>query len=281
MLYLLVTGEYPFCDPETAAGMRARLYRDPVPPRASNPECSPWLQEIILRCLEVKAEARYQTGAQLAFDLQHPDQVRLTERGQRLRRDGFLAVARRRFKAMRATEPRRTCAVSVQLAQAPIVMAAVDLSPEFASLAEALRATVRRILAIEPAARLTCVSVLKTSLMGVDTPERSGGHNPYLQRLVELKAWARPLNIAEDRVGFHVLEAVDAGAALVDYARRNQVDHIVIGARGSSTLRRYLGSVSSQVVAEAPCSVTVVRLPGSGATPEHSSPAQGSLEGAL
>ncbi|HST95070.1 MAG TPA: universal stress protein, partial [Microvirga sp.] len=43
--------------------------------------------------------------------------------------------------------------------------------------------------------------------------------------------------------------------------RHNNVDHIVIGARASSALRRYLGSVSSQVVAEAPCSVTVVRTP--------------------
>jgi len=32
-------------------------------------------------------------------------------------------------------------------------------------------------------------------------------------------------------------------------------------ARGASATRRYLGSVSTQVVAEAPCSVTVVRLP--------------------
>jgi nucleotide-binding universal stress UspA family protein len=47
---------------------------------------------------------------------------------------------------------------------------------------------------------------------------------------------------------------------LVDYARNNRVDHIVIGSRKSSTLRRYLGSVSTRVVAEAPCTVTVVRL---------------------
>ena len=56
-----------------------------------------------------------------------------------------------------------------------------------------------------------------------------------------------------------MLEAVDPAAALIEYARHNQVDHIVIGARASSALRRYLGSVSAQVVAEAPCTVTVVR----------------------
>ena len=93
-------------------------------------------------------------------------------------------------------------------------------------------------------------------------------------------AWARPLGVLEERISFHVLEAVDPAAALVDYARRNKVDHIVIGARGSSNLRRYLGSVSSHVVAEAPCSVTVVRVPEREASsgPERqasSAPAEG------
>jgi nucleotide-binding universal stress UspA family protein len=43
------------------------------------------------------------------------------------------------------------------------------------------------------------------------------------------------------------------------FATRNGADHIVMGARASSALRRYLGSVSAQVVAESPCTVTVVR----------------------
>jgi protein-serine/threonine kinase len=58
-----------------------------------------------------------------------------------------------------------------------------------------------------------------------------------------------------------VLEAPEPAAAIVDFAQRSQADHIVMGARGNSTLRRYLGSVSSQVVAQANCSVTVVRAP--------------------
>jgi eukaryotic-like serine/threonine-protein kinase len=36
----------------------------------------------------------------------------------------------------------------------------------------------------------------------------------------------------------------------------------VIGSRGRSALRRYLGSVSSQVVAQADCTVTVVKSAG-------------------
>ena len=38
-------------------------------------------------------------------------------------------------------------------------------------------------------------------------------------------------------------EALGAAGAIVDYARKNQVDHIVMGARSSGGLRRYLGSV--------------------------------------
>jgi protein-serine/threonine kinase len=80
---------------------------------------------------------------------------------------------------------------------------------------------------------------------------------------VGLKHWARPISqdlVMEDgRLTFHVLEAPDPAAAIVDFAERNHVDHIVMGARGASTLRRYLGSVSSEVVAKSDCTVTVVR----------------------
>jgi protein-serine/threonine kinase len=79
-----------------------------------------------------------------------------------------------------------------------------------------------------------------------------------------LKHWARPisksLNLDEGRLTFHVLESTDPAAALIEFARRNGVDQIVMGARGHSAVRRYLGSVSSQVVAQAPCTVTVVRV---------------------
>ena len=56
-----------------------------------------------------------------------------------------------------------------------------------------------------------------------------------------------------------MLESPDPAAAILEYAVTNQVDHIIVGARASSSLRRYLGSVSSRVVAEASCTVTVVR----------------------
>jgi nucleotide-binding universal stress UspA family protein len=147
-----------------------------------------------------------------------------------------------------------------QLADACIVMAAVDLSNGMTPLAEAQRVHVKRALDAAPGARLACVTVLKTALLSVEGD--NDGTSAYVQRLVELKDWARPIAPNESKLSLHVLEAVDPAAALIEYAAKNQVDEIVIGARASSALRRYLGSVSAKVVAEAECTVTVVRVPG-------------------
>src|SRR5207247_6447667 len=80
VLYELATGVQPFGQPETFAGMRDRIWRRPAPPRALNPDVPPWLQEIVLRCLEPAADARYQSAAHIAFDLRHPEQVALSGR---------------------------------------------------------------------------------------------------------------------------------------------------------------------------------------------------------
>jgi eukaryotic-like serine/threonine-protein kinase len=261
MLYLFVTGERPFGIPHGMRGLRRRLWRDPKPPRALRPDCPPWLQEAILRCLEVDPARRHGSAAQLAFDLEHPDQIVLTERAARLKQDPFGTVLRRRLDAIGA-RPLPPASIAGHLADAPIILAAVDLSPERLDLAEELRRVVGRILAIEPKARLSCVSVLQTSRIAVDLMEDAQGRNLHVQRLVELKDWARTLTLPAERVTYTILESPEPASALVDYARHNAVDHIVIGARASSTVRRYLGSVSAKVVAEAPCSVTVVRRSG-------------------
>jgi eukaryotic-like serine/threonine-protein kinase len=58
----------------------------------------------------------------------------------------------------------------------------------------------------------------------------------------------------------HVLEAVDPAAAILEFAKANHVDHIIIAGQ-STMLRSLLGSVSARVAAEAACTVTVVRPP--------------------
>jgi hypothetical protein len=133
-----------------------------------------------------------------------------------------------------------------------------------------------RLLETEPGARLACLTVMRINRVGMDELLDGDGTPRHLKLLIALRHWARPLQQALNgpggtgragatRVTFHVIEAVDPATAIVDYARRNQIDHIVMGARSSGRLRRHLGSVSARVVAESDCTVTVVRAPASGA----------------
>jgi serine/threonine protein kinase len=265
ILYFLATGERPFDEPESAREWRRRLWRDPLPPRAWNKAVPSWLQEIILRCLEVDPNARPPTAAEVAFALRNPECVLLTGRAERRERDSLLKVAARWLNARKAVLPQERRSVASLLARAPIILAAVDLGAEHEALSGAVLATVQRLITTEPAARLACVNVLRTSLLSIDPIADAQGRNVHLQRLVELRHWARAIPLPAERLTFHVLEGTDPARALIDFAKLNRADHVVIGARASSALRRYLGSVSSQVVAEAPCTVTVVRA-AAGAT---------------
>lgn len=267
MLYHLATGERPFGQPGSVRGLRRRLYVEPVPPRAIRPELPKWLQEIILHCLEVKPERRYQSAAQLALDLREPEGVVLTARAEKLQTSGTMRQLKRWFFALGA-EPTPVPQAGEQLAQSPIVMAAVDVDHATPELLAQLRETVRRIVQTETGARLACVSVMKVNRIGIDELTDRHGQSLHVKQLIALKHWARPISKAlaleDGRLTFHVLEAPDAASAIIDFAHRNGVDHIVMGARGASALRRYLGSVSAQVVAESDCTVTVVREPSAG-----------------
>jgi eukaryotic-like serine/threonine-protein kinase len=260
LLYFFSTGVRPFGESETMAGMRRRLWRDPYPPRRLRPDYPPWLQEIVLRCLETEPAWRYPTASQVAFDLSHPAQVKHTVRSERLKRDPWTTVLRRRFNTD-LMRPRTRSALAVQLAAAPIIAVAVDIGDDATALDEALRSTAARILATLPDARLACLNVLRQGRLTLDTTLDAQGHNKHLDRLVALKHWAEPLKLEESRLTAHVLEAIDPAAAILDFVKANRVDHLLVGARQSSLRRTLLGSVSAKLAAEAPCSVTVVRPP--------------------
>lgn len=257
LLYFFSTGERPFGESETLRGMRRRLWRDPHPPKKLRPDYPAWLQEIVLRCLEIEPAWRYPTAAQLAFDLSHPADVKLTARSERLKRDTFTTVLRRRFNKD-LTSPRPRAALADQLASAPIVAVAVDLDGT-AELNDELRTTTERMLAALPSARLACVNVLKLARLTVDTTLDEQGHNKHIDRIVRLKDWAEPLKLADNRLTVHAIEAIDPAAAILEFAEVNRVDHILIGARQSTLMRKLLGGVSAKVAAEASCTVTVVR----------------------
>ncbi|MDR7332346.1 bifunctional serine/threonine-protein kinase/universal stress protein [Roseateles asaccharophilus] len=264
MLYHLATGERPFGQPDSVRGLRRRLFVEPVPPRAIRPELPPWLQEVILHCLEVQPERRYQSAAQLALDLREPAGVALTARAEKLQTSGLMIRLKRWFFAL-GSEPEARVQPGQQLSRSPIVMAAVEVDRGTPELRDQLCETVRRIVQTETGARLACVAVMRVNRIGLDELTDQHGQSLHVKQLIALKHWALPirkaLKLEDGRLTFHVLEAPDVAEALVDFAQRNGVDHIVMGARGASTLRRYLGSVSGYVVAESACTVTVVREP--------------------
>jgi serine/threonine protein kinase len=259
MLYAFTTGERPFGNPaHTTKALSRRLWQWPMPPRMIRPDCPFWLQEIILRCLEVDPDKRYPTAAQLAFDLSHPEQVKLTLRAARIRSPRMVNFLRGLGNMLKPLSFERQHVPGTVL-DAPIVAVAVDLSPEMAQIAQKLLETAQKFLALTPGARLACINVLRTNKIGIDTMVDDKGDSLHLKMLIALKNWAEPLKLDQEQISFHVLESSDPADALITYARNNNVDHLIVGARGSSTMRRYLGSVSAKVVAQAACSVTVIR----------------------
>jgi nucleotide-binding universal stress UspA family protein len=260
LLYFFTTGERPFGESETMRAVRRRLWRDPHPPRHLKADYPSWLQEIVLRCLEIEPVWRYPTAAQLAFDLGHAGEVRLTARSEKLRRDPLSTAWRRRFNR-ELTQERPKADVAAQLASSPIVAVTIDLTEDDQALHDALRVTAAQVLATLPAARLACVNVLKLNRLAVDRTLDEEGRNKHIDRMVALSHWAQPLKLEEGRLTVHVLEAIDPADAILEFAQLNHVDHIVIGARQKSLARALLGSVSAEVAGQAPCTVTVVRPP--------------------
>jgi nucleotide-binding universal stress UspA family protein len=252
--YQLATGAKPFGDPTSRMAMRRRLFLAPIPPRALNAAVPQWLQEVILRCLEVRAEDRYATAAQLAHDLAFPEQVPITERGRRLTRPGML----RGFARWLGSRGAAAEVPSTHLSRSPHLLVAIDLEHGDEALAAAMRNAVTRAVAAEPGLRVTVMSVVRTELFAEDASSEIA-HAQYVDSLVALRHWAAPLRLSAERLRFHVAEGTDPAHLLLAYAAAHQVDRIIMGARGASRLRRYLGSVSSRVVAEAACSVSVIR----------------------
>src|SRR5690606_17113518 len=244
-LYHLATGQRPFGFPGSLRGLKRRFYQDPLPPRSLVPDLPRWLQEAILRCLEVDPDARYPTAAQLALDLQHPEQIVLTDRADRMRRDGTLARTRRWWRSL-GMEPEKLAARAMT-PRAPLIMVALDLKQRDMELDAAIRDTVQRLVATAPGSRLACVTVMRTARIGMDSNLDAEGRNRHVKRLVALRDWARALDLPDHRITFHVLESPDIAEALVEHARGNAIDHLIMGARGMTGVRRLLGSVSARV----------------------------------
>ncbi|MFM7483387.1 MAG: serine/threonine protein kinase [Burkholderiaceae bacterium] len=259
MLYEMATGELPFGFPTTQGGLRQRLWMSPRPPRAKRADLPEWLQEIILRCLEPQAEQRYPSAAHLMFDLHHPDQVRVTERGQQLKGRSFWGHFKRWLRAA-GMQYQPSPLPTQQINEVPIVMVALPHDDLSDSVMIALRQATVRSLGTRPGARLAIVTVVSGSVSGSDK-ERS---ETWLIRhhLAVFKKWAEGIDLTGHQISFHVLESGDVAQALLRYAEGNKVSLIIMGAatRGLS-MQRFVATVPIKVAMHAPCTVILVKEP--------------------
>ncbi len=83
ILYEMVTGTTPFTGPNPLAVMNERLLVDPRSARSLNPQISPQLEEILFRALERDPRHRYATAAEMAWELEHQEQVGVDEDARR------------------------------------------------------------------------------------------------------------------------------------------------------------------------------------------------------
>lgn len=263
ILYQLLTGQLPHGKPNELS-VKKKLYFPPKPPRAVNPELSPWMQEVILTCLEVRPEQRFASAKQIAYALAHPAMVELSARSHTQTTPGIGATLRQWLAVWRHDlSSEETLHPSQRTRDAPHVLVAVD--PEHASpeLQNTLLNIVKSIKRMEKQCYFTCLSIIDKHQPEVSEDAAtvaSMRHPRHVQRQAELRHWLAPLKLAASRVNYQVYQGDPAGE-IIRYARLHAVDHIVMGAQKSGRLNRFLGSVSNKVASEVECPVTLVRTP--------------------
>jgi len=244
VLYELASGRLPFGEPDS--DVRNRFWLDPMPPAALVPDFPPWLQEIILRCLEPRAELRYQSSAHVAFDLRHPAQVALTARSKKSTRAGLGGHARRFLRA-HSEHTDRLRSPPPLLNRTPILLVAVDTAQMEDERHTAIYAAISQILTFNADFRLLCLTVIPPSA-------------PSLEHLVKLRDWVEPLGLNASRISVHAIESERPADVIVEIARHNNVDLLVIGAPSEGG-RAWVHSTASAVTAKVNCSIYVVRAP--------------------
>ena len=257
LMYEAATGKLPFGEPDTDP--RNRLWFDPVPPSTHAQDLPPWLQEIILRCIEARADQRYQSAAHVAFDLRNPEQVTLTNRATKSKQAGVITHVKRFLRA-RGEHGKQLRAPNVLVSRSPIVMVAVDTMHMDDERQPAIRRATSQVLSLSKEFRLICVTVIPTrvAMDGAHAADTASGI--HLEHLVRLRHWVDPLRLPAQRLSLHAIESDDPAETIVEFARLNNVDLIVLGAPADSG-RAWTQSVASTVSANARCSVHLVRVP--------------------
>lgn len=258
MLYELATGELPFGAPQTQGGLRQRLWMDPVPLRRIRPDLPVWFQEVVLRCLEPVAAQRYPSAAHLGFDLQHPDQVKITERGRNTSATGFWTHFKRWVRAA-GMHYQASPLPAQQIESVPIILVAVPHHEASDATLYSLREAAARSLGTRPGARLACITVISPSASS-STDDAQSETSLHRHHLSLLRQWAQPLDQPSHAISFHVLESGDTAQAILDYARGNHVNLIIMGAatHGLKT-QRFVNTIPIRVAMDAPCTLILVK----------------------
>jgi nucleotide-binding universal stress UspA family protein len=256
----LATGWLPFGCPSTDRGLRRRLWRDPVPPRALVPQIPPWLQELVLWCLEPDPQDRPRSASLLAAYFTAPETVPLTERSERSCRASAWNTFVRWIRAGRFEQSMRTLPPPVRGGRRTILVA-IASAHRGEERHRVLREAVRRLVAADPRARVVVVSVIAPE-SPLAPGSRGDPASVQLSHLAILRTWAEPLGLADERVTYHVLESDQPTRVILEYLRANPVHHVVVGAPpADEALKRLFGTFSWKLASEAPCDVTVVRYP--------------------
>lgn len=259
ILYELLTAELPFEDPHTLAGMRRRLWAAPVPPRALRPDTPPWLQEVVLRCLEVDPAKRYQSANRLRQYLRDPGSIKLTTRAEAVRGAGFWAQAKSWWQSNHS-QPHAYVPPSKRKEPGLVILVAIDTRQLDDELTDRMLSATEQLFESHPERRLICVSTISSTASSETGQEANTASGEARIHLAQLMQWAKPLYLSDDKVSFHVLESTAPGSRLIEFAQDNAVDVIVIGASHKIPAKVVpWRTVMTKIVEEAPCSVFVVR----------------------
>jgi eukaryotic-like serine/threonine-protein kinase len=196
--------------------------------------------------------------------------VSLTTRAYKSRQAGLLAQVRRWWKA-RAERPAPHPRPQALLGGAPVIMVAVDTTHPHDERQPVLQRVSAQLISLSAEFRLICVSVIPAGPMVEGSTESSS--RTHLEHLIQLRHWVEPLRLPAQRLSMHVIESLSPAGALLEFARRNNVDLIVLGAPGPNQhALAWWRSVASTVTANAHCSVHVVRVPELKGLPEADAP---------
>jgi len=201
ILYALCTGHPP-------AG------KHPQPPRATHAETTPpWLQEIVMRCLNSQDQTGYASAALLAFDLRFPTQVQVGAQGLRTHLDAWGRW--RQWVSVRTP--------SAAAPAATLVLTVVPSPEAPVARHHAMRHATQRALGGHPNARLVCASLHPPST----------DHSLQRSQVIQLEMWAAALCDGappSHGIACQPITSGDAARSLLDWARCLAIDHVLIDA---------------------------------------------------